>query len=74
MLRDERFKALFINPDFQVDKDNEEFHMITPLVSKADKAHQENFKKQELLAQQFEENDVRKLKVIESFKFVNIDD
>lgn len=55
LLKDDRFKALFSNPDFQVDQQADEFRLINPLVSKIDKARQKELKRHELLAQQFEE-------------------
>ncbi|KAG5327552.1 NOL10 protein, partial [Pseudoatta argentina] len=33
LLKDERFKALFNNPDFQVDKNSEEYALLNPVVS-----------------------------------------
>lgn len=55
LLKDDRFKALFSNPDFQVDQQADEFRLINPLISKLDKARQKELKKHELMARQFEE-------------------
>ena len=37
LLKDDRFKALFSNPDFQVDKESEEYSLLNPVVSQLDK-------------------------------------
>ncbi|CAB3231085.1 unnamed protein product [Arctia plantaginis] len=37
LLNDDRFKALFENPDFEVDKDAEEYRLINPVLSRKDK-------------------------------------
>lgn len=34
LLKDDRFKVMFENPDFQVDEQSEEFRLLNPLVSK----------------------------------------
>jgi len=38
LLKDQRFKALFNNPDFQVDKDSEEYTLLNPVISQLDKS------------------------------------
>ncbi|XP_054011810.1 nucleolar protein 10 [Hylaeus anthracinus] len=38
LLKDERFKALFSNPDFQVDKNSEEYSLLNPVISQLDKS------------------------------------
>lgn len=53
ILSDDRFRSLFNNPDFQIDKNSEEFRLLNPVLSKFDKALVK--KKQEELKQQFEE-------------------
>lgn len=38
ILRDERFKELFTNPDFQVDKNSEEYTLLNPVISQLSKS------------------------------------
>ncbi|XP_075992256.1 nucleolar protein 10 lethal (2) 34Fd [Anticarsia gemmatalis] len=38
LLKDDRFKALFENPDFEVDKQAEEYRLINPVLSRSDKS------------------------------------
>nr|CAD7444433.1 unnamed protein product [Timema bartmani] len=54
LLKDDRFKMLFENPDFQVDKNAEEFRLLNPVLSKLDKSRKKELKKQ-VLQQQFDE-------------------
>ncbi|XP_063216087.1 nucleolar protein 10 isoform X2 [Bacillus rossius redtenbacheri] len=54
LLMDERFKALFENPDFQVDKNAEEFRLLNPVLSRLDRTQKKQLKKQ-VLQQQFDE-------------------
>lgn len=51
LLKDDRFEKLFTDPDFQINKDADEYKLINPVVSKLDKAKQ----KKQQLAEQFEE-------------------
>ncbi|XP_073941728.1 nucleolar protein 10 lethal (2) 34Fd [Choristoneura fumiferana] len=37
LLKDNRFKAMFENPDFEVDKSAEEFRLLNPVLSRLDK-------------------------------------
>lgn len=46
LLTDDRFKALFENPDFQVDKNAEEFRLLNPVLTRLDKGKQKELKKQ----------------------------
>ncbi|EFN87882.1 nucleolar protein 10 [Harpegnathos saltator] len=55
LLHDERFKALFSNPDFQVDKNTEEYILLNPVISQLDKSKAKELKQR--LAQ--EEKDSR---------------
>lgn len=55
LLKDDRFKALFTNPDFQVDKDSEEFALLNPVISQLDKNKAKKLK--QLLAQEEEAQD-----------------
>ncbi|XP_078256230.1 nucleolar protein 10 isoform X1 [Rhinoraja longicauda] len=45
ILRDERFKVMFENPDFQVDEASEEFRLINPIVSKASEKRKKKLKR-----------------------------
>lgn len=38
LLKDQRFKALFNNSDFQVDKDSEEYALLNPVIFQLDKS------------------------------------
>ena len=38
LLKDDRFSAMFSNPDFQIDTESPEYKLINPVVSKLDKA------------------------------------
>lgn len=53
LLKDERFKALFSNPDFQVDTNSEEYALLNPVVSQLAKGKAKKLKQQ--LAQEEEE-------------------
>jgi len=46
LLKDERFKALFNNPDFQVDKNSEEYALLNPVVSQLAKNKAKKLKRQ----------------------------
>ncbi|KYN19287.1 Nucleolar protein 10 [Trachymyrmex cornetzi] len=46
LLKDERFKALFNNPDFQVDKNSEEYALLNPVVSQLAKNKVKKLKRQ----------------------------
>lgn len=53
LLHDDRFKALFENPDFQVDKNAEEYRLLNPVLSRLDKSRKKELKKK-LLEDKFE--------------------
>ncbi|XP_011645134.1 nucleolar protein 10 [Pogonomyrmex barbatus] len=53
LLKDERFKALFSNPDFQVDKNSEEYALLNPVISQLAKSNAKKLKQQ--LVQEEEE-------------------
>ncbi|XP_014479583.1 PREDICTED: nucleolar protein 10 isoform X2 [Dinoponera quadriceps] len=57
LLRDERFKALFNNPDFQVDKHSEEFILLNPVISQLDKSKAKELKKRQLAREKEETQD-----------------
>ena len=45
LLKDTRFKALFENPDFEIDKAADEFRLLHPAVSRLDKAREKKVQK-----------------------------
>ncbi|XP_012256477.1 nucleolar protein 10 [Athalia rosae] len=45
LLKDNRFKALFDNPDFEVDRNAEEFRLLNPVISQLDKSRRIELKK-----------------------------
>lgn len=53
LLKDDRFKSLFSNPDFQIDKNTEEYILLNPVISQLDKSKAKELKRR--LAQQEEE-------------------
>uniref|UniRef100_A0A1B6EAU7 Uncharacterized protein n=1 Tax=Clastoptera arizonana TaxID=38151 RepID=A0A1B6EAU7_9HEMI len=53
LLTDDRFKALFENPDFQVDKNADEYKLLNPVLSRLDKDRKKELKTR-LLEEQFE--------------------
>lgn len=57
ILNDNRFKALFENPDFEVDKNTDEFRLLNPVLSRLDNSKMKQMK-QKLVAQEFEPVDV----------------
>lgn len=55
LLTDDRFKALFNNPDFEVDKNADEYKMLTPVLSRLDKNKTKELKKKVETAMAFED-------------------
>uniref|UniRef100_T1ID67 NUC153 domain-containing protein n=1 Tax=Rhodnius prolixus TaxID=13249 RepID=T1ID67_RHOPR len=53
ILRDNRFKALFENPDFHIDPNSEEYRLLNPVLSRLDKSRKKQLEK-ELLSRQFD--------------------
>ncbi|CAG9771940.1 unnamed protein product [Ceutorhynchus assimilis] len=53
LLQDTRFSALFENPDFEVDKNAEEYRLLNPVLSRLDKTQKKELK-QKFLTQEFE--------------------
>lgn len=55
LLKDDRFKALFSNPEFQIDKNSEEYALLNPVISQLDKNKAKKLRQQ--LAQEEEAQD-----------------
>ncbi|CAG9825089.1 unnamed protein product [Phaedon cochleariae] len=53
LLSDNRFKALFENPDFEVDKNTDEYRLLNPVLSRLDKDKMKKLK-QKFVSQDFE--------------------
>ncbi|XP_051780880.1 nucleolar protein 10 [Erpetoichthys calabaricus] len=47
ILRDDRFKVMFENPDYQVDEASEEFRLLNPIVSKVNEKRKKKLRKME---------------------------
>lgn len=45
LLKDDRFKALFTNPEFEVDKHADEYKMLTPVLSRLEKGKVKELKR-----------------------------
>lgn len=71
LLEDNRFKALFENPDFEVDKNADEYRLLNPVLSRLDKSKAKELKKK-LVAQEFEAVDVSKKIFIHSQLFLKL--
>ncbi|KAK4880078.1 hypothetical protein RN001_008224 [Aquatica leii] len=54
LMEDSRFKALFENPDFEIDKTTDEYRLINPVLSKLDKGKLKQLQKHMKEAQEFE--------------------
>ncbi|XP_076236423.1 nucleolar protein 10-like isoform X2 [Calliopsis andreniformis] len=46
LLKDDRFKALFSNPDFQVDTNSEEYALLNPVISQLERSRAKKLKAQ----------------------------
>ncbi|KZC14596.1 PREDICTED: nucleolar protein 10 [Dufourea novaeangliae] len=51
ILTDDRFKALFSNPDFEVDKDSQEYSLLNPVISQLDKGRIKKMKQKLIQAE-----------------------
>lgn len=51
LLKDDRFSAMFSNPEFQIDTESEDYRLLNPVISKLDKAKKNKQKEM----QQFKE-------------------
>lgn len=51
LLEDNRFAAMFENPEFEIDKNADEYKMLTPVLSRLDKTKVKELKRQAMKAQ-----------------------
>ncbi|CAB4019938.1 Nucleolar 10, partial [Paramuricea clavata] len=54
-LGDDRFAAIFTNPDFEVDESSEQYQLLHPIISKRDKERQDKKKEMEKKLEDFNE-------------------
>ncbi|KAK3596946.1 hypothetical protein CHS0354_002513 [Potamilus streckersoni] len=57
LLKDDRFSAMFQNPDFQIDSESVEYRLLNPVVSKLDKAKKKKLAKEESQFEEVEEDE-----------------
>lgn len=57
LLKDDRFKALFDNPEFEVDKNADEYKMLTPVLSRLDKGRVKDLKRKAQATLAYENED-----------------
>lgn len=57
LLTDERFKTLFENPEFTIDKNADEYRLLNPVLSRLDKSKKKELKKK-FAAAEFQQVDV----------------
>lgn len=60
LLEDDRFKLLFENPDYEVDKNADEYRLLNPVLSRLDKKKAKDMKKK-LISEEFQLVDVSNL-------------
>lgn len=60
LLQDDRFKALFSNPEFEVNKNAEEYKMLTPVLSRLDKGKVKELKRKMAGKMAFEDDEPTK--------------
>lgn len=59
LLKDDRFKALFSNPEFEVDKNATEYKMLTPVLSRLQKSKVKELKRKVESALPYMDEDVK---------------
>lgn len=64
LLTDNRFKQLFENPDFQVDKNADEYRLLNPVLARLDKSRKKELKQQLKEQQRLEEEEAEVSKII----------
>ncbi len=57
LLDDNRFSAMFENPEFEIDKDADEYKMLTPVLSRLDKSKLKELKRKQTLTNLMDEDD-----------------
>lgn len=57
LLDDTRFSAMFENPEFEINKDADEYKMLTPVLSRLDKSKLKELKRQQALKDVMDEED-----------------
>lgn len=70
LLKDDRFKALFSNPDFQIDKSSEEYALLNPVISQLDKSKIKKLKQQKEVEEVQDKLDEDKSKGKSKFKVI----
>ncbi|XP_062591859.1 nucleolar protein 10-like [Saccostrea cucullata] len=59
LLEDDRFSAMFSNPEFQINVNSEEYKLVNPVVSKLDKVRRKKQAKMEQFAEVSDEEETR---------------
>lgn len=54
LLKDKRFESMFSDPNFQIDRESNEYHLINPLVSKLDRVKAKKDRQRQMVQKQFE--------------------
>lgn len=54
LLKDKRFESMFTDPNFQIDRESNEYHLINPLVSKLDRVKAKKERQRQMVQKQFE--------------------
>ncbi|PZC78778.1 hypothetical protein B5X24_HaOG217104 [Helicoverpa armigera] len=57
LLKDDRFKALFENPDFEVDRAAEEYRLLNPVLSRLDKNKEKKVETESMQVEETEDKD-----------------
>ncbi|CAH0603169.1 unnamed protein product [Chrysodeixis includens] len=57
LLKDDRFKAMFENPDFEVDREAEEYRLLNPVLSRLDKSKEKKVESEPMQMEETEDKD-----------------